>query len=206
MRCDYRTTNASIRSAREEEELWGCSGRNRGGSTCGRRSACGSQRLGGNPRRRVPFEDELPDDFPIQPDKDLYFIRSGKPIFSRRFPFGKAVAAGGAIPGNRIIVDEFALAIPERGPLCARNHLIIRKDGTDVGGGVLKNGGDFEIIEVFAVPRKLKRTKHRVRVWSDLAAEQCLDGRRYEWRGRNGGSIGNGRCIGDGRWNGDRRR
>src|SRR6185436_3584904 len=82
-------------SATGEENLWSRSGRDRGwGSGRGTgwgRSPCRSQRLGGDSGRRVAFEGELPHALPLKPNEDLHFIRSGQPVFCRRFPFSKAI-------------------------------------------------------------------------------------------------------------------
>ena len=135
--------------------------------------------------------------FPIQADENLHFIGPGQPFFRRRFPFGKAVAAGRAIPGNGIVVDESPFAIPQRRPLHTGEHPVVGEDPTYVGDGVLEDRAGFEVAEVFAIARKLNWAEDRVRVGSYHTGEKGFDGRRYEGRGCNGGRISDCGCVGD---------
>ena len=143
---------------------------------CWRARGCGSsgrswrirrsRRRGRSPRgdrgRRVALNEELSHHFPVQPNEDLYFIRTGQPLGGRCFPFGEAIAAGLAIPRDRFIMDEFALAIPKRSPLRAGGHLIIGKHRTHVSDRVLKNSLSSELIEIRTIECELKRTEHRI--------------------------------------------
>ena len=61
-------------------------------------------------------------------------------------------------------MDEFALAIPERGPLRLRCHLIVGEDRAHVCDRILKNGGGREFPEILTAKRELKRTEHGIGV------------------------------------------
>ena len=100
--------------------------------------------------------------FPIESDENLHFVCAGQPFLGRRFPFSETIAAHFAIPGDRIVMHQLTLTIPERGPLRTGDHLIICEDRTHVANRVLKNGGSFKFVEVLTIERELQRTKDRV--------------------------------------------
>lgn len=147
----------------------------------------------------------MTDDFPIEADEDLNFVCAGEPFFGGRFAFSEAIAAGGAIPWDRLVMHEIAITIPERSPLHAGEHSIIRKYRAHVGDRILKNGGGFKVEEIFAIARELKRTENRIRIRRDVACEQGFDDRRDERRRRDGGRVADGGRIGDSRGEGNRR-
>ena len=53
-------------------------------------------------------------------------------------------------------MDQFAIPIPERRPLCAGRHLIVAEHCAHVVDWVLKNGGNLDLEEVFTIERELK--------------------------------------------------
>lgn len=120
---------------------------------------------GGPGRGRVTLNRELSYLFPVEPHEDLHFVEAWQPFFGGRLPFCETESAGFAVPWNGLIMDEFAIAIPKRGPLCLRCHLIIGKDRAHICDGVLKNGGGCEFVKVIAVERKLKRTENSIGIW-----------------------------------------
>ena len=117
------------------------------------------------------MNEELSYHFPVQPNEDLYLIRTRQPLRGRCFPFGEAIAPGLAIPWDRFIMDELTLPIPKRSPLRAGGHLIITEHGTHVSDWVLKNGRRSELIEVRTVECELKRTEHRIGIRSHFTFE-----------------------------------
>ena len=58
------------------------------------------------------MKDKLPYHFPIQPDEDLHFVRAGQPFLGRSFPFCESKAASFAVPWNRFVMDQLAIADP----------------------------------------------------------------------------------------------
>src|SRR5262245_59029692 len=113
---------------------------------CSRRRSRSSQ--SGNRRWGYALQNKLTDDFPFQPDKDLHFVVARLPFLRRRCPFGKTVAAGLAIPWNGLIVNKFAIAKPQGGPLRTGDHLGIRENRTHIINWVLKHGRRGELNEV----------------------------------------------------------
>ncbi len=97
---------------------------------------------------RFAFKNELSHHFPIHPNEDLHLIGAGQPLRGRRFPFGVAEAAGLTIPWESFVVDKFPVAIPKRGPLRLRCHLVVREHAAHVVDRILKNGRGSELVEV----------------------------------------------------------
>lgn len=113
----------------------------------------------------------MTDHLVVQPNKDLDAVCTRLPLVRRSFPFGEAIAAHLTVPWNGFKVDEFALAEPERSPLCAGRHLIVAKDGTHVANGILEDRGSLELGQIRAVPCELERTENCIWVGCHFALE-----------------------------------
>ena len=113
----------------------------------------------------------MSDFFQIEPHKDLHFISAWQPLFGGRLPFCESETACFTVPGYRFIMDEFAIAIPKRGPLRLRRHLIVSENRAHICDRILKNGRGREFVKVIAVERKLKWAEHSIGVRSYDAFE-----------------------------------
>ncbi len=124
------------------------------------------------------MQEELPDHFPIQANEDRHCVGAGQPFTGRRFPFRKTITTHFAIPGNRFIMNQLSIAIPKRRPLRAGGHLIIAEDRAHIVDRVLKNSGNLEIEEVFAIQCELKRAEYGSGIGCYFTLKQSLNG----WR------------------------
>ena len=175
-----------------------------GGSRCLGR--CRRDRWGrrGDRCRRLAFDDELSNLLPLQSHEDLHFIGAGQPFRSGCPPFRKPKAAGLTIPWNGLVIDELALAVPERGPLRAGSHLVICKYSTHVCDRILEDRRSGKVIEVCAARRELQLTKDRVWIGGHITFKEDFNRRRDEGCGRDRRRVGRGRCIRNRRTEGDR--
>ncbi len=103
-------------------------------------------------------------------------------------------------------MDEFALVIPEGGPLRAGRHLIIGEHRAHIGERILKDIRRGEVIEVRAVRRKLELAKDRVGIRRHVTFEDNFDHRGDERCRCDRCGIGSRRRIGNGGAERDRRR
>lgn len=86
-------------------------------------------------------------------------------------------------------MHQVALMVPERGPLRARGHLIVREHRAHVGYRVLKNSCCSKFPEILAVEGKLKRAEHCIGIWGHLTFEPGFNRKRNERRWCNSRRI-----------------
>ena len=60
----------------------------------------------------IALNDELTHYFPLQPNKDLHFVFAGQPFLCRSLPLRESESAGFAIPRNRFVMNQSAIADP----------------------------------------------------------------------------------------------
>ena len=60
----------------------------------------------------IALNDELTHYLPLEANEDLHFVRAGQPFLCRSLPFRESESAGFAIPRNRFVMNQIAIADP----------------------------------------------------------------------------------------------
>ena len=101
------------------------------------------------------MNEELSYHFIFQPNENLNLIGTRQPFLGRRLPFGKPEPTRFAIPRDRFIVHQFAVPIPQCGPLCSRRHLIVGENGTKIRRRIFKNSRGFKLCKTLTISSEL---------------------------------------------------
>lgn len=132
--------------------------------------------------RGIALNDELTHYFPVQPDEDLHFVCAGQPFLRRSLPFCESKAASFAVPWNRFVMNQFAIANPQCSPLRTGCHLIICKDRAHISNGIVEHCCGFKFSEAVTVTRELKRAEYCTWIWGHNTFEQGFKHGRDERR------------------------
>ena len=121
-----------------------------------------------------------------------------------RFPIRVAKATGTTIPRFGFKVDQFAIAIPDGGPLSAVGHAIVTEESVEVSNWVLEGFCGIKGLVVFTnTLSEDKPTENSIRVGCDGALEAAFNSQGDMRSGGDGGRVGYGRRWRDGWAQGD---